>query len=186
MSFQLVIVRGRSDLKTHRLGPGVTTIGRQEGCQLQIKGSLVSRRHCELHEKSGQLQVKDLSSSNGTYVNGVKVEGTQALSHGDELTIGGVKFRIERVDGKAATADRSSSPAVGVPVSAPESDGAIPFDDQETVMVEPGQEPVKTAAMPAAARVEPEPDSEPAGPEIGEDAVAEFLLDLDLDDDDKV
>ena len=47
----------------------VTIVGRQQGCQIRIVSSLVSRKHCELTERGGQLRIRDLGSSNGTYVN---------------------------------------------------------------------------------------------------------------------
>jgi pSer/pThr/pTyr-binding forkhead associated (FHA) protein len=169
MSFQLVIVRGRSDLKAHRIGPGPTVAGRQDGCQLQIKSTMVSRRHCEFQEAEGTLSVKDLNSSNGTLVNGKKIEGPTALSPGDEVSIGGVKFRVERV-GAGAPAPAPAAVAQAVP----DSDEAIPVeDDQQTVMT------------PAAAAPRPGAAAEPDEVELDEDDVAEFLLDIDVDDDDK-
>ena len=70
MDFQLLVVRGRSASEALKLEDGVTTVGRHDDCQIRIKSSQVSRRHCELFEKKGLLLVKDLSSANGTLVNG--------------------------------------------------------------------------------------------------------------------
>src|SRR3954451_3711372 len=97
MDFELVIVQGRSDSNKLKLGDGVTTIGRHDECQLRIKSSQVSRKHCELFEKKGLLLVKDLGSSNGTLVNGKKVQGQRVLEPGDELTIGPVLLRVAKV-----------------------------------------------------------------------------------------
>src|SRR4051794_30648789 len=97
MDFQLLVVRGRSATDALRLTNGVTTLGRHNDCQIRIKSSQVSRRHCELVEKKGTLLVKDLGSSNGTYVNGKRVRGEQALKPGDELTLGQVKLRVAKV-----------------------------------------------------------------------------------------
>src|SRR3954447_4912145 len=102
MDFELVILQGRSATNTIKLGDGVTTIGRHDDCQLRIKSSQVSRKHCELFEKKGLLLVKDLGSSNGTLVNGKKIQGQRVLEAGDELTIGPVQLRVTRV-GEAAT-----------------------------------------------------------------------------------
>src|SRR5215813_594748 len=104
MDFQLMIVRGRGASETIKLGDGVTTVGRHDDCQLRIKSSQVSRKHCELFEKKGLLLVKDLGSSNGTYVNGKRIAEQQVLSPGDELTIGNIKFRVEKVDQAGAAA----------------------------------------------------------------------------------
>ena len=79
MDFELLVVRGRSASEALKLADGVTTVGRQDECQIRIKSSQVSRRHCELFEKKGLLLVKDLGSSNGTFVNGKKIQGQQVL-----------------------------------------------------------------------------------------------------------
>src|SRR5205823_10478286 len=64
MDYQLQVVRGRSASAVLKLTDGLTTVGRHDDCQIRIKSSQVSRRHCELFEKKGLLLVKDLSSSN--------------------------------------------------------------------------------------------------------------------------
>src|SRR3954464_14768980 len=97
MDFQLVIVRGRSASATIRLAGGATPVGRHDDCQLRIKSSQVSRKHCELFEKKGLLLIKDLGSANGTYVNGKRVQGQLVLEPGDELTIGGIKLKVAKI-----------------------------------------------------------------------------------------
>ncbi len=182
MPFQLVIVKGRSEAKLHRLGPGVTVAGRQEGCQLQVKASLVSRKHCEFFEQKGHLLVKDLNSSNGTYVNGDKVDGQRVLEHGDEVSIGGVKFRVENLDeSRVSKATKPADTAAVAAISPDDSDESIAIDDDATVMAVAAKE----AAVEVAAEEEPVAAREPGKPELGEDAVADFLLDLDIDEDDK-
>lgn len=66
---------------------GVMSIGRGN-CDVMISGDdALSKKHCELSEKDGEVYVKDLASSNGTRVNGVKVDAHK-LADKDELTIG--------------------------------------------------------------------------------------------------
>jgi predicted component of type VI protein secretion system len=198
MAFLLVVMRGRSKASAHRLTPGVTVVGRQEDCQLQVKSSQVSRRHCELSEKDGQLTVKDLGSSNGTFVNGEKVEGSRALEPGDTLTLGNVTFRIERAEAAVGAVRRPSDEAVPVAEAVPEAEAIELEDDAATVHIPPPAAtkkapppPPKRAPVPAAvpetSTTDDEPvDVEPSGaPELGEDAVAEFLLNIELDDEDK-
>ena len=79
MNYILQIVRGRSETNTLRLMDGVNSIGRHDDCLIRIRSSQVSRRHCELHLDRGKLLVRDLGSSNGTFVNGKRVLGQQAL-----------------------------------------------------------------------------------------------------------
>ena len=68
------------------------TLGRERGCDLRIPKAEVSRRHCSLLLDGG-VRVRDLGSTNGTFVNGVRIENTQ-LEAGDELTVGPVTFTI--------------------------------------------------------------------------------------------
>jgi pSer/pThr/pTyr-binding forkhead associated (FHA) protein len=75
----------------------VRTVGRSARADFVLDASLVSRLHCRLTvHGDGTLEVQDLDSTNGTFVNGKKVERT-SLNHGDELGIGRVKLRVERV-----------------------------------------------------------------------------------------
>ena len=195
MDFQLVVLRGRSATTALKIGDGVTTAGRHDDCQLRIKSSEVSRRHCQFFEKNGMLLVKDLGSSNGTMLNGKKIEGQRVLEPGDELTIGPVKLRVEKV-GQPATS--KGEPAAGGPKpgdtavpsptvtpGAASDEFEIDFDDQpepaseeKTVAVKPPAKPnpAPTSATSAAAEL-PKAD-EP----VADDAIADFLLDLKLDD----
>lgn len=69
------------------------TIGRGN-CDVCITGDdALSKRHCELFEKSGEVYVRDLQSANGTRVNSVKVS-EEKLSDGDELTIGSRSYKV--------------------------------------------------------------------------------------------
>ncbi len=206
MEFQLVVLRGRSATTALKLGDGVTTAGRHDECQLRIKSSEVSRRHCQFFEKNGMLLVKDLGSANGTFLNGKKIEGQRVLEPGDELAIGPVKLRVEKL-GQAAPAAQGSRP-VPRGAEAGRHRRARP-DGQAGRRVgrvrdrlrrrararlgrqdggrearrqgqgRPGQAAPAPAKPPRRA-AEPTPAEEPA---MADDAIADFLLDLKLDDD---
>jgi ABC transport system ATP-binding/permease protein len=78
------------------LSGGVRTIGRSTGAHFIVDASLVSRVHCRLSAlPTGELEVRDLDSTNGTYVNGVRVE-TARLSSGDHLKVGRVELVATR------------------------------------------------------------------------------------------
>lgn len=196
MDFQLVILRGRSASTALKLGDDVTTAGRGEDCQLRIKSAQVSRRHCQFFEKNGMLLVKDLGSSNGTFLNGKKIEGQRVLEPGDELGIGPVKLRVEKagqpVSGKTAVPAAGSKPgdtAVPTKISPGASSDEFEIDFDETP--EPASEektlavsPRKSGSPSKPAAKEPEPDlPDTSAPELGDDAIADFLLDIKLDDD---
>ena len=68
-------------------------IGRGSDVKLTLPHPLVSRRHCELFEREGQLVVRDLGSLNGTFVDSKRIDEDEALEPGRLLTIGTVTFR---------------------------------------------------------------------------------------------
>ncbi|CAN5755181.1 hypothetical protein BH23PLA1_BH23PLA1_22030 [soil metagenome] len=216
MDYQLVVVQGRSASQAIKLADGVTTVGREEGCQLKINSSQVSRKHCELFEKKGLLLVKDLGSSNGTFVNGKRIDGQRVLEIGNELGIGPIKFRVEKA-GAVAQAKPAAGPgdtavaqaAREAPEPADEDVFELDFDDAVAQIAsggdpsaatpttppptidmptsEPKPAPKPAPAKPPAASkspAPPEPEPEPE-PELADEAVAEFLMDIELDDEDK-
>ncbi len=72
-----------------------TIIGRSSEANLKVRNSQVSRKHCEIDQYEGELVVRDLGSSNGTYVNDHRIAETTFLSPGDELRIGPLLLRAE-------------------------------------------------------------------------------------------
>jgi pSer/pThr/pTyr-binding forkhead associated (FHA) protein len=82
---------------TLRLPPGtVKTVGRSPVADFVVDASLVSRVHCRLTAVSDQvLEVEDLSSTNGTFVNDQRVDAAR-LSPGDTLTIGRLALTVSR------------------------------------------------------------------------------------------
>lgn len=75
---------------------GVRTIGRSTGADFIVDVALVSRVHCRLSAlPGGDLEVRDLDSTNGTFVNGARVE-TARLSSGDRLQVGRLELVATR------------------------------------------------------------------------------------------
>lgn len=79
--------------QTFRILPGVTrTIGRSTGADFILDAALVSRVHCQLLALGdGALELRDLDSTNGTYVNGTRVEKAR-LAPGDRVQVGRVEL----------------------------------------------------------------------------------------------
>ena len=74
------------------LAGGVRTIGRSSGADFSVDAPLGSRIRCRLLAlRGGDLEVRDLVSTNGTYVNDARVE-TARLSSGDRLRVGRVEL----------------------------------------------------------------------------------------------
>lgn len=81
---------------TFRLPAGsVKTIGRSAGAEFIVDAALVSRLHCQLTATTDRLQVKDLDSTNGTFVNGKRVQSAE-LHDGDTLSVGRVDLLVSR------------------------------------------------------------------------------------------
>jgi pSer/pThr/pTyr-binding forkhead associated (FHA) protein len=195
MDYQLVVVRGRSAAKTLKLANGITTVGRQEDCQLRIGSSQVSRKHCQLFEQGGRLVVIDLGSSNGTFVNGTKIEGHHVLKSGDVLSLGKVKFRVEKLDASGSTKPADTAVPSPPPESGSSDEFEIDFDDgaESVGVTPPASSPVQDdtemiqGAHSASKAKGAQPTSKtegakPASQNPGEDAVADFLINIDLDD----
>jgi ABC transport system ATP-binding/permease protein len=82
---------------TFRLLPGsMKTVGRAPRADFIVDAALVSRLHCRLTlDRGGRLEIEDLGSTNGTWLNGRKVERS-LLNEGDTLKIGRVEFSLKR------------------------------------------------------------------------------------------
>jgi predicted component of type VI protein secretion system len=71
----------------------ILLIGRHQECDIQIPSRKISRRHCCIAQVNDHLVVRDLCSTNGVRINGVRVnEG--CLNAGDELTIGNYRYEV--------------------------------------------------------------------------------------------
>jgi len=207
MDYVLQVVRGRSASTTLKLTDGVTTVGRHDDCVIRIKSSQVSRRHCEIFEVAGKLTIRDLGSSNGTFVNGKRVSGQQALKPGDEVTVGAVTLRVAKPGqevpaGPAGPAFKPKAADTAVvealAVDDDEEEFEMEFDEGESEPVVEGiplaeerpNRPTERKPTPkvAAAATSPDSTTDTAMPtpktKAGkqDDAIAEFLLDLNLDD----
>jgi hypothetical protein len=75
-------------------GPGPWTIGRSDRCRLVIDARTVSRAHAELRRTPAGLEIRDLGSTNGTRVNGWRVERA-LVRPGDELRLGDVRVLLD-------------------------------------------------------------------------------------------
>lgn len=75
---------------SHDLPDGKTTVGRLADNSLQIDDASVSSRHAEITPENGGYHLRDLGSTNGTFVNGGQVNDA-VLRHGDEIRFGVVE-----------------------------------------------------------------------------------------------
>lgn len=88
---------GHAGALTFRILPGgEKTIGRAKGVDFVIDAALISRVHCRLiADPAGHLEVQDLQSTNGTFVNDRRVTHS-VLTVGDRLGVGRVELVVGR------------------------------------------------------------------------------------------
>src|SRR6185436_8025336 len=93
----LVVVQGaEADLGMHVVCDRPIVMGRDPEVELPLRDGSASRRHCQVErdDANGSYILRDLGSTNGTHVNGKRVDGTWQLSEGDKIFLGSsiVKF----------------------------------------------------------------------------------------------
>jgi predicted component of type VI protein secretion system len=149
MAAQLVAL---ADGRVIPVDKGILVIGRHAECDVQIMSPKVSRMHCCIAQVGEHLIVRDLNSTNGIRVNGVRVvEGR--LGAGDELAIGNHRYRVQ---GDGVVAQR---PAHAVQAKAPVGKAVRPGEPD----LEECDEPV---ALPDPANRRGKPPK-PDGPKAG-------------------
>lgn len=76
---------------------GPTILGREPGSGIRLEGDdYVSARHARLEPRPDGTWVEDLGSTNGTFVNGARVDGARRLQAGDVVRVGSTELRLER------------------------------------------------------------------------------------------
>jgi adenylate cyclase len=146
--------------QTFELAPSrVYVVGRAVTSDIPIFDPTISRKHAELHVSAGGLTVKDLGSSNGTFVNGARITESKAGA-GDSLTFGKVAFQLEAVEVKGKPQPAGSPHGVpgGTIVRQVAISGGIPAvlageTVPEVEAGEPGGGHLKVAAVSAQERV---------------------------------
>ncbi|NUO65107.1 MAG: FHA domain-containing protein [Gemmatimonadaceae bacterium] len=117
MAFKLISTEGEQTFEL-RSG-GTLVVGRALTSDIPVLDPTISRRHAEVAWDDSGVHVRDLGSSNGTFLNGVKVE-TARLSPGDVITFGKVPFRLREItaDPRSTAADTPTSFSAPVPAGA--------------------------------------------------------------------
>src|SRR5947209_7493273 len=148
----------------------ILLVGRHQECDIQLGSRKISRRHCCIAQINNHLIIRDLCSTNGIRVNGVRVaEGN--LKAGDELTIGNYNYRLQWDDQPAGR----SAPAAGEekaapPLEPPRALGGDPLLSCEMPIAlnEPGGGPFPPGWQPRPRKLgeRSDPPPEPAPPLI--------------------
>ena len=95
------------------------TLGRLDTCDLCLTGKGVSSNHCRFTEVQGGVVVEDLGSTNGTYVNRVRIGGPTQVGAYDEIVLAIYQIRV--LDESVARTNTGASPSVRMPTPVPSS-----------------------------------------------------------------
>jgi len=125
MDASLVLLKNSGAHKAFDLPSSVTTIGRRHDCDLRIPLPTVSRRHCELSQNGDTLEIIDLDSKGGTFVNDERVNGQTVVKAGDTIRIGPLTF-VCRIDGKP---EQITAPPKAPPPAPKPKEAAAPTPD---------------------------------------------------------
>jgi len=101
---KLVILSEGMTGRTHELTVDKTTVGRVEDNTLQISEASVSSYHAEILLRGNEIVIKDLNSTNGTFINGEQITGEAPLKAGQILRLGKIELRLETAASGAAAA----------------------------------------------------------------------------------
>jgi predicted component of type VI protein secretion system len=149
------------------------TIGR-EGCDVNLMDPEVSRNHAAIRDQGGSLAIEDLNSTNGTFVNGKRIEAVTVLRDGDTVRLGNTVWSIRSAAPPADATSVGQPPAASAQVTAARE---VPTDIQvpsaPPAAAAPAPAPAAaapaaaSAAPPAAAPQQPAPPSPPSDRPVG-------------------
>ena len=91
---KLKVVGGRHHGRVIPLATKKFLIGREQDCHLRPNSELVSRHHCVFSVDDFSVHVRDLGSTNGTFVNDQRVRGEMLLNSGDRIRVGKLDFEL--------------------------------------------------------------------------------------------
>ena len=91
---KFVVLKNGTPAESYELKTDRTTIGRSDTNSFQIPDGSVSGTHCEILLQNEEILVKDLGSTNGSFVDGSRIKESK-LSHGQILKLGEVELRLE-------------------------------------------------------------------------------------------
>lgn len=100
----LVVLTGTRMGLVHTLSGPTATLGRSPDCEISLEDDGVSRMHARIVIRQGQPEIEDLRSTNGTYVDGVRVSTTVRLQDGSRIRIGGLTLKFAWQDRDALRA----------------------------------------------------------------------------------
>jgi len=141
LQVQLRVVGGKHGGKRIAMAGNKFLIGREQDCHLRPNSELVSRHHCVLSVDDFSVQLRDLGSTNGTFINGERLRGQVELKSGDQIVVGKLELEVQ-IDA-AAPVDDPVPTAPETPVEEPET---VNMESSETAFELPV--PIDPAGVP--------------------------------------
>ena len=111
---KLVILNQGMTGRSHELTVDRTTIGRVDDNTFHIQDASVSSHHCEVHLRGPDILIRDLNSTNGTFINNDKISEA-VLKPGQTLRLGQVELKLDTGEGIGAPA--AAAPSTGAPAA---------------------------------------------------------------------
>src|SRR5215469_2581945 len=120
---KLVVLSAGLNGRSHELNVDKTTIGRVDDNTFQVADPSVSSHHCEVLLRGNEVVIRDLNSTNGTFINGEKISES-VLKAGQTLRLGQIELQLLTEGMPMPTATATSAPAPAAPTPAA---SAAPF-----------------------------------------------------------
>jgi len=181
MNIALVVASGAHQGKQIPMLGTQFVIGRDEGCNLRPASPAISKKHCAILVKTGRVYIKDLGSTNGTFVNDDVITEEQELLPGDRVKVGPLEFTLQLTGRSDSTPLPDQLKSVGNTASSKLADAEESKPPSSTGSA-PAPKPSATN-KPAAATPKPTPAPSRPIPRSSEtDDAAAMLLGLDDDD----
>ena len=134
MEARLVVVRGRPRGKRISLQEGEFLIGRGKECKLRPNSELVSRHHCCFTFDDEGLRVREMGSTNGTFVNGKRIKDEVSVINGDLVSVGPLTFAVIIPGSRPiedADQEATAAPTIGAEDIASDNELADWLDESE-------------------------------------------------------
>jgi len=155
---RLVMRQGPQPGQTFILDQDLFTLGRDPGNDIVINDPQVSRQHARITRQGEMMVIEDLGSTNGTFVNGMRLTGPHTLANGDVISLGDAATLTHYGYGIGIA---TTEPFAGQPIVS-----AMPPSYQQTP--QPTPPPVYTAAPPPPPAYAAAPPPPPAAPPVEE------------------
>ena len=153
MKVELRVLGGEFEITMIALIESKYLVGRAADCHLRPGSDRVSRHHCVFKKDDFSVRIRDLGSTNGTFVNNERIQGEVLLNHGDIVQVGDVTMQVFCPETAQATADTA------VVASHDTTDGSKSgtnvYEADTTIYKtenQPANEPPKTEELPAGDR----------------------------------